>query len=131
MEALSEMAWISVGDSNFAKDGLSVHFSDNHFVCSRGSGAGMKIAAADIIFLNDPPRSTRISGATDTNTFRNNVLGGPFGAIFMELFSFISKSKNKKRTQKIIVKFKGDRFLIGKTDFDTFFAIQNAWLDSK
>ena len=129
MDALNEMAWINVTESNFATEGLSVHFSNNNLVCSRGPEAGLKIDAADIIFLNDPPQSRRISGTSDTNVFKNNFVGGAGFAIFMELFGFARG--RKKRTRKIIVKFKNNRFLIGQTDLDTFFAIQNAWLDSK
>lgn len=127
--AADEMAWINVKDSNFAKEGLSVHFSNNHIICSRGPEAGLKIDAADIIFLNDPPRSQRISGGVNTNLFRNIFKGGPVIAMILAFFGFAKK--RKQRTQKIIVKFKGDRFIIGHTDFDTFFEIQNAWLDRK
>jgi len=105
--AADEMAWIDVTESNFAKAGLSVHFSDNHFICSRGPEAGLRIDAAEITFLNDPPRSARVSGGPGTNIFKNIFMGGgaPL-ALVMEFF-------------------------IGKTDLDTFFAIQNAWLDRK
>ena len=124
-----DLNWIIVEDSNFAKTGLSVHFSDNHFVCSRGVQAGLKIDAADITFLNPAPKSKRISGSTGTNLFFNNFLGGTYIAIVMEFFGFVSA--RKKKTRKIIARFKEDRFLIGKTDLDTFFEIQNAWLDRR
>ena len=124
-----DMNWIIVEDSNFAKTGLSVHFSDNHFVCSRGVEAGLKIDAANIVFLNPPPKVKRISASTSTNIFKNHFLGGTYIAIVMEFFGFVSA--NKKKTRKITARFKNERFLIGKTDLDTFFAIQNAWLDRR
>ncbi|MEP4053183.1 MAG: hypothetical protein ABJN22_13155 [Litorimonas sp.] len=126
---LTDLDWIVVEDSNFAKSGLSVHFSDSHIVCSRGPEAGLKIDAADIVFLNDPPRSKKVSNNTGTNLFFNHFVGGAYIAIFLEFFGFVSS--RKKKTRKIIARFKDDRFLIGKTDLDTFFAIQNAWLDRR
>jgi len=97
--AFEDMAWINVKDSNFAKEGLSVHFSNNHIICSRGPEAGLKIDAADIIFLNDPPRSQRISSGTNTNLFRNYFKGGPVIAMILAFFGFAEK--RKQRTQKL------------------------------
>ncbi len=123
------MNWINVEDSNFAKTGLSVHFLNNHFVCFRGAEAGLKIDAADITFLNPPPRYERIDATPATVEAQHDWMDGSFIAMVMEFFGRFSK--RKKKTRKIIVKFKEDRFLIGKTDLETFFTIQNAWLDRR
>ena len=132
MSEIYTIDWIVVEDSNFASPGMSVHFSNPRFVCSKGPEAGLKIDAGDIVFLNKPPQSRRISSATDTNVFRTAFKIGAQFAIIAEFFGFASAAKDKKkRTQKIIAKFKDNRFLIGKTDRDTFFAIQNAWLDRR
>jgi len=49
--------------------------------------------------------------------------------MIMEMFGFASAAK--KLDRRIVVHFKNGKFFRGKTDLDTFFEVQNAWLDAK
>ena len=130
------MGWIKVETSNFAELGASVQFLNGSFHCKRGDYVGLQIPANDILFLNRQPKARRVSGETDTNILKYLFYGGgAFLALVIEFFKFFGSTKSAKPRirfdTKVILKFKDDKFLNGKTDFDTFFAIQNAWLDSK
>jgi len=130
------MGWIKVEKSNFADEGTTVQFLDDGFICKQGEIAGLRLPATDIVFLNRQPKAQRVSGGTDTNILKYLFYGGgALLALIVEFFKFFGSRKSakprKKFDTKVIVKFKDDKILSGKTDFDTFFAIQNAWLDNK
>ena len=92
--------------------------------------------ASDMTFLNRSRSRSMGAGATDTNIFWYVFYIGfsAPGAIFamlMGLIGFASSKREQKASQRIIVKFENGRTLSGYTDMETFFAVQNAWLDSR
>ena len=130
------MGWIKIDKSNFADEKSLIEFSDGAFLFGRAVEGKLDLSAEDIVFLNRQARAERVSGRTDTNILQYLFYGGgAFLAIIIEFFKFfgVKRSPKTKRrlNAKIIVKFNDEKALSGKTDFDTFFAIQNAWLDSK
>ena len=129
------MCWIKIDKSNFADKGKTVRFVDGMFICERHAEADLKLPAANIIFLNRHSKARSLTGRTDTNIFKYVFYGGVDFAFFAAIIRFFwtprpAKPKRKLNT-KVIVRFSDDRTLSGKTRFNTFFAIQNAWLDSK
>ncbi len=128
--------WINVEKSNFMPLGRTCQFNEGVFTCdTNAEPSAIKRPASEIIFLNKPPNRGRVSGSTDTNIFKNAFYVGTFLAFLMEIFAFFGGGKttkiSRKQNARIIVKFADDKFFSGKTDLNTFFAVQNAWLDSK
>ena len=87
--------------------------------------------ASDITFLSRNRSRTIGGGSTDTNIFKYVFYVGTFLAFIIEFFKVADAFKKPKHTKRIIVKFEKGRMISGYTDIETFFAIQNAWLDSR
>lgn len=123
------MSLIQVEDSDFMSKTTQVRFSDGvlYYRLTAVSPTERPIEASEIKSLNRI-RATKISG-TNTNIFMNHFLGGTFFAIIMEFLGF--KAGAKKLDRRIHIHFKDGKFISGMTDTDTFFDVQNAWLDSK
>ena len=123
------MSYIRIEESDFLGRTADVSFSNGkfNFTKTKISSKVDTIPATEIKSLNRL-KAKKISG-TNTNVFQNHFIGGPFIAMIMELFGFASASK--KANRPIMVRFKDGKFFRGFTDLDTFFEVQNAWLDAK
>ena len=92
--------------------------------------------ASDITFLN-LYRSRGITAVRmDTNILRyvfyvGLSIQGAILAIFMEFFKIANSKRKYKANNRIIVKFVNGRMISGYTDIETFFTVQNAWLDNR
>ena len=130
------MGWIFVEKCNFTEPRSQCEFSEGAFTFAAAAREqAIKMSASQITFLNKPPNRGRINASTDTNVFKYVFYMGTFLAIFAEFFRVFGAPKSlkpkRKQNTKIIVQFKDDKAFSGKTDLNTFFAIQNAWLDTR
>ena len=122
------MVWIHVEESDFAPIGRKTRFVSEQFKYTDTNAEKIiKVHANQIQSLNR--QSVKAISTSNTNLFGNNFTGGTFFAIIMELLGFAAASS--KMNRRIMVRFKDGAYLRGKTDIDTFFAVQNAYLDHK
>jgi len=125
------MGWINVERSTFADLGRrAVEFRDGFFTCRRGASAVITLNVANIVHLNRQPKAEPISAAPATDMFESQsdvASAGVLRGVIPDLLG-VRGFRNKRH---ISVQFKDGKAFSGKTDFNTFFAIQNAWLDSK
>jgi hypothetical protein len=123
------VSFIRIEESDFLRKSAEVNFADGEFRFTKTaiSSKFETISAAEVKSLNRL-RAKKVSG-TNTNIFQNHFIGGPVIAMIMEMFGFASATK--KLDRRIVVHFKNGKFFSGKTDLETFFEVQNAWLDSK
>ncbi len=123
------MSYIRVKDSNFLNKSGELKFIDGEFLFTKTaiSSKGDVLPVTAIKSLNRL-RVKKISG-TNTNIFMNNFLRGTYFATFMEIFGFANTLKKVNR--RIHVHFKDGKYIYGMTDLETFFDVQNTWLDSK
>lgn len=123
------MSHIKIEESDFLGKSAEMNFIDGEFRFTKTaiSSKDDVISASEIKSLNRL-RAGKVGG-TNTNIFQNHFIGGPVIATLMELFGFAAAAK--KQDRRIVVHFKNGKFFRGLTDLDTFFEVQNAWLDSK
>lgn len=123
------MSYIRVEESDFLGKTAELNFSKGEFRFTKTAISSKEsvIPANEIKSLNRL-RVRKVRG-TNTNIFQNNFIGGAFFATIMEMLGFAATSK--KLNRRISVHFKDGKFLHGMTDLDTFFEVQNAWLDAK
>jgi len=123
------MSNIKIEESDFLGKSALMNFVDGEFRFTKTSiSSKLDVVSASEIKSLNRQRATKVSG-TNTNIFQNHFIGGPVIAMLMSLFGFAAAAK--KQDRRIVVHLKNGKFFRGMTDLDTFFEVQNAWLDSK
>jgi len=117
---------IKLDQSNFVSSSNRLEFSDGAFKYFKASED--HIIMADQIKSVNRARKKSI-GSTDTNIFKNVFLMGASLALASKLFGV--KKSIKPMKQRLVVHFKDGKYFSGYTDVDSFFDVQNAWLDAK
>ena len=129
------MPRISIDNCNFMNSGVRCDFRDGIFsfeglrtLKPEDGKQVITMRADEIASLNKPPRPQIKRHATSTNVFRAGRDLAIMGQIARLITGRDRKNKNRRR---IIVTFDNKRSFSGYTDMDTFYAVQNAWLDSR
>ena len=132
------MPSITMDKFNFMNVGVTCQFREGEFrfegVRTLKPEEGKQVltmSASEISYLNRNRSPKIASGSTDTNIFRIMYLVGGYLAIIIEFFNFANSVRKSKDKKRIVVKFENGRMISGYTDMETFFAVQNAWLDSR
>lgn len=123
------MSNIKIAESDFLGKSAVMNFINGEFRFTKTSISSKQdvISVKETKSLNRQ-RAGKVSG-TNTNVFQNHFIGGPVIATLISLFGFAAAVK--KQDRRIVVHLKNGKFFRGMTDLDTFFEVQNAWLDSK
>ena len=132
------MPQITVDKCNFMNAGVTFQFREGEFrfegVRTLKPEEGKQVIlmpTSEISYLNRNRSQKMSSGSTDTNIFKYVFYVGTFLAFIIEFFKVADVVKKTKHTKRIIVKFVNGRMISGYTDLETFFAVQNAWLDNR
>ena len=120
------MSNIKFDQSNFISASNRIEFSAGVFKYYKAS-KNHTLQPDQIKSMNRA--SKKAIGGTDTNIFRDVFYMGAMFAWAYKLFGVKKVGKSKK--QRLSVHFKDGKHFTGYTDIDTFFEIQNAWLDAK
>ncbi len=125
---MQHIGFIKIYESNFLTKGSQVRFESGNFYYfdTKFSETRLTILGESISSMNKA--SIRRIGTSGGSPFSNLFKGGLYIAIFMEILEFAQLKTGK---QRLSIHFDDGKYFTGFTDLETFFKVQDVWIEHK
>lgn len=125
---MPHIGYIKIDESNFLPKGSHIRFENSNFYYfkSKLSEKELTLPGENISSMNKA--SIRRVGTSGGNSFTNLFKGGLYIALYMELMGFAKRRTGK---QRLSIHFKDKKYFTGFTDLETFFKVQDVWIEHK
>ena len=125
---MSHIGYIKIDESNFLLKGSHVRFENNNFYYfkSKLSEKDLTLSGENIRSMNKA--TVRRVGTSGGSPFKNLFKGGLSIALYLKLIGF---AKRKTGKQRLSIHFKDKKYFTGFTDLETFFKVQDVWIEHK